>query len=64
MTTKKAGDAQFFFDNDLDNWNSAISYWAETTGIVKKGSEYSLGFDDNAKIKGNKITGKFIFYAA
>ena len=64
MTTKKANHAQFFLDNDLDSWNSAISHWAETAGIVKKGSEYSLGFDDSAKIKGNKITGKFIFYAA
>jgi len=65
MTTKKPDHAQFFLDNDLDSWNSAISNWAESVGIVKKGSEYSLGFDDSAKIlHGNEITGKFKFYTA
>ena len=56
-------DIQPYLDNELDNVNGDILDWAQSQGIVKS-DDYSSGFDGKPSISGNKVTGKFTFFAA
>ena len=56
-------DIQAYLDNELDNVNGDILDWAQSQDIVK-GDDYSSGFDGKPSIAGNKVTGKFTFFAA
>lgn len=65
MKVKNKNDIELYLDGDIDDWNISILEEAIEQNIISH-DEYSNGFDENEEIKinGNIITGKFTFFEA